>query len=48
MSVTRVPQANYLNPQPFNPPDNLSDGVDGLNPGFKNCLIEKYLTNHNL
>jgi len=44
MSVAHVPQANSLNPQPFNPPDNLSDGADRLNPSLKNCLIEKCLT----
>ena len=44
MSVAYVPQASFLNPQPFNPPDNLSDGSDGLNPSLKDCLIEKYLT----
>jgi hypothetical protein len=43
MSVAYVPQASFLNPQPFNPPDNLSDVSDGLNPSLKNCLIEKYL-----
>jgi len=44
MSVAHVPQAKFLNQQPFNSPDNLSEGADGLNPSLKNCLIEKYLT----
>ena len=43
MSVVHVPQAKSLNPQPFNPPENLSEGADGLNPSLKNCLIEKCL-----
>jgi len=44
MSVAYVPQASFLNPQPFKPTDNLSDGSDGLNPSLKSCLIEKYIT----
>ena len=44
MSVSYVPQAKFLNQPPFNPPDNLSEDADGLNPSLKNCLIEKYLT----
>ena len=44
MSVAYVPQASFLNPQPFNPSDNLSDGSDRLNPSLHSCLIEKYLT----
>jgi site-specific recombinase XerD len=43
MSVAHVPQAKSLNPHPFNPPDNLSEGADGLNASLKNCLIEKCL-----
>ena len=44
MSAAHVPQAKFLNQQPCNPPDNLSEGADGLNPGLKNSLMEKCLT----
>ena len=44
MSVAHVPQANFPNPQPFNPPESSPSGTNGLKPRIQNCLIEKYLT----